>query len=575
MNSLQYQANCTDVTADQDDREVVLQGRSIAPGIGFGFAWVEEAPRNVAKVRVSESAVESERKRLHDALRAARKDLQRRIQNSRSRRDDRVKQILEVHEMMMNDPLTVERIESRISDELVTAEWAVSEEEANLVSRLEDVVDPYLQARAEDIRDVGSSILTTLSEANDGHASEAKIAERSGAQAMLTQHLFPTLAIRAHGAGVTGFATESPAVVSHAAIILKGLGIPVVGDVGNLISVARQGDEIIVDGERGSVVVRPGNETRKKYRRLARDLESETHLEDHAAVPAYTANGVRIGLMANIEHPSQMPYLLRKNLEGVGLFRTEFLILEHGTVPSEHEQFRVYTELMRSARDTPVVIRTFDIGADKNTADLHRCTGMNPALGVRGIRRHLLRDPDELRNQIRAVLRASLNARTAILFPMITNLNDIRKAKEQVLLAEAELRREGIPYCNNVRVGAMIEVPSAAILTTEILGEVDFVSIGTNDLLQYFTGADRNNPEVLAYQDPKGSAFRWLLEFVITKARELDRQKDVTVCGEIASDPEMVPILLEMGFRSLSISPARAEITRTCISNASVTTNQE
>jgi len=279
--------------------------------------------------------------------------------------------------------------------------------------------------------------------------------------------------------------------------------------------------------------------------------------------------------MANMEHPSQTPYLLRMSLEGVGLFRTEFLVLEHGSVPSENEQFRVYTNLIESTRGAQVVIRTFDIGADKNTAGLHRCSGMNPALGVRGIRRQLLRNPDELRIQIRAIMRASWNARVAILYPMVTDLDDIRKAKEQVSLAKEELRREGMPYSNDLRVGAMIEVPSAAILTTEILAEVDFVSVGTNDLIQYFTGADRDNPEVLGYQDPTGAAFRWLLEFVISKAREAGREQDVTICGEIASDPQMVPILLRMGFRSLSISPAQTEIVRSCVSNVSVTRSQE
>jgi phosphotransferase system enzyme I (PtsI) len=279
--------------------------------------------------------------------------------------------------------------------------------------------------------------------------------------------------------------------------------------------------------------------------------------------------------MANIEHPNQTYLLWHHKLEGIGLFRTEFMALERGFVPSEDEQFLAYRTLIENTKGIPVVFRTFDIGADKGTAGLHQCVGMNPALGLRGIRRHLLREPGELRDQIKAILRAAMDAKIGVMFPMVTDLNDIKKAKEHMFAAKEELRREKKVFAEHAKIGAMIEVPSAAILTAEILGLVDFVSIGTNDLLQYFTGADRDNPEVLAYHDPGGSAFGWLLDYIITKAREIGRDKDVNICGEIAGNAELVPSLLKMGFRSLSISPVHAEQIRTCIANTSVTQSKE
>jgi phosphoenolpyruvate-protein kinase (PTS system EI component) len=246
------------------------------------------------------------------------------------------------------------------------------------------------------------------------------------------------------------------------------------------------------------------------------------------------------------------------------------MALERGFVPDEEEQARIYGAVIQAAAGRPVVIRTLDIGADKATAELHRCTGLNPALGVRGIRRHRIREPQELVVQLRAILRAAAGAPVGILFPMITHRNDLQWALERLEEARRGLGKSGVAYAVEIRVGAMVEVPAAAAAAGELLSEVDFISVGTNDLLQYFMGADRDNPEVLPYYDPLDPAFLWLLRHIIAEAVRIGRGDDVTLCGEIAGNPEVVPLLLQAGFRSLSISPQAAGAVREAVSRCSL-----
>ena len=549
------------------NRETILHGKSISPGIGIGFAWCEELIREVPRYYITNSKTKEELQRFHHALRDVKTNLHKHITSAHGDLDDDLDQVLKAHEMMLHDQEILQKIENRITGELKNAEWAVDDELENTIARFEKMRDPYLQARAEDMRDLGSNILKSLSNKQFGKSFDRS---EEMTQTMITRNLFPSLAMKAHQNKAAGFATESPALFSHAAILLKGFGIPAVGNVENLLDAIEEGEEVIIDGINGLVIVRPEVTTREKYLRLGRESETRKEATIYNPVPTYTSDGVPIKLMANIEHPNQLSHFLHYQLEGIGLFRTEFLALEYGYVPNEDDQYSTYRSLIKSAQGGFVVIRTFDIGADKNSSGINRCTGMNPALGVRGIRRHIHRDPEELRVQLRAILKASLDAQTAVLFPMITDVNDVMRAKEQFFSVQQDLEQEGIPFGENVKIGAMIEVPSAAILTSEILDEVDFISVGTNDLLQYFTGADRDNPDVLSYYDPSGTAFAWLLEYIIKRAEELGRKEDVTVCGEMAGNTDLVFKLIRLGYRSLSISPVTADKIRACISEISI-----
>lgn len=286
-------------------------------------------------------------------------------------------------------------------------------------------------------------------------------------------------------------------------------------------------------------------------------------------LPIDLEDGSTLHLHGNIDHPSQVGLCLEQRLSGVGLFRTEFLVLEAGRVPGEEEQVARYRGVFEGLGSLPIVIRTFDLGGDKTVSGLHRCTGPNPALGVRGLRRHILRHPEELRSQLRAILRAANGHRVGVLLPMVTGAADITEARALLDATRNELIARDEPFNTETRLGAMIEVPSAALTLGEILPLVDFVSIGTNDLLQYLTASDRNNEEVLRYQVAETSGLRTLLELVVATARSNRRVGDVAVCGELASTPEGARFLVELGIRSLSVLPSAAPaIRRTLVATA-------
>lgn len=317
---------------------------------------------------------------------------------------------------------------------------------------------------------------------------------------------------------------------------------------------------MILDGDRGVLIAHPSAQTLAEYKARA---EMEAQREAPATLPrCITEEGEPITLRANIENPEQAKLMLVHGLEGVGLFRTEFLTTPNGQVPSEEEQYLAYRSVVDTASGRRVNIRTFDIGGDKQMGISCRCTGRNPSLGIRGIRRHLLVAPDELRIQLRAILRAAHDSDTALLIPMVTSLDDIDQTKRILTAVKENLRKEGAEFLDSIQLGVMIETPAAAIATKDILSRVDFVNLGTNDLLQYFMAADRDNEQVMDYNDPTNSAFLWLLEFILAEAGKTDRENDVAICGEIASNLEMIPRLLRMGYRSFSIAPIIADAFR-------------
>jgi phosphotransferase system enzyme I (PtsI) len=310
-----------------------------------------------------------------------------------------------------------------------------------------------------------------------------------------------------------------------------------------------------VDGTNGTVTLRPTSATIERFqlREEIGEFPGKTEVMD-----CISADGTRIVLKANIEHAEQVKLMLVHGLEGIGLFRTEFLVSANGRIPTEEAQYRAYRSVIEKADGRVVTIRTFDIGGDKPMGLAPRSTGRNPALGLRGIRRHLAESPDELRTQLRAILRAAVGAPVGILIPMVTTVVDIIEAKRHWIAVRQALDREGVAYSTDAALGAMIETPAAAISVGDILSEVSFISLGTNDLLQYFMAADRDNESVLHYQDATNPAFLWLMSHIIQQAREVGRDADVTVCGEVASDVQVFPHLVRLGYRSFSISPVSA-----------------
>jgi phosphotransferase system enzyme I (PtsI) len=546
----------------ESGNESELRGTAICPGIGIGRVRVLDRERVVLRSTIPADQAQAEKQRYNQAVQLVSDHLLEHIQEDHSDSSLSASMIVKSHQAILTDEQFHNAVQARIVAELKNAAWALELEARKIIAQLEASRSPYLASRAEDVKDLVSSIVHALSPGPKPckQASEKK----KEFQVLISGNLYPSWAIEARRFRSVAFATESNALSSHAAILLKGFGIPTVGGVSGLREQVTDGDEVIVDAVNGAVIIRPRPETVQKFAALKRQFELPEELFPLPPLGGTTKDSIPIRLMANVDNPDQIQFVRRNRLEGVGLFRTEFSVLQSNTFPTEEEQYAIYRHVFTAA-GSRVVIRTFDIGGDKQIAGLNYCVGQNPALGVRGIRRHILWHPEELRIQLRAILRAAVGCQVDILLPMVTTANDVRQAKKILKDVTEELRKEDTLFSDDVRLGAMIEIPAAAIGVGEILGEVDFVNIGTNDLLQYFVAADRDNEAVLRYENFEDKAFLWLLRFVVERATELGKEDKLTICGESASNPQLVPLLLDLGFRSLSITPTAAQSVRNAI----------
>ena len=551
--------------------EVTLKGTTICPGIGTGCAHALDREIRAVRNAIEIGQVPAEQERYTRAVQAVIDRLREHIDEVHDGFLPDALLILRAHEAMLADDQFHEGVHRRISTDHKNAEWALTEEAEQLIRQFEATRDAYLQARSEDVRDLVDHVLAVLSQPREAwHTTAPKL---TGSQVLISSRLYPSAAMVAQRYAAAGFATESRALSAHAAILLKGFGIPAVGEVSGLTGAVDDGDQVVVDGMDGLVILRPQLATLRRYAAIKHEMEGAVDVGP--PVECRTADGIQVRLLANIENPHQVRLAFQKGLEGIGLFRTEFFVLMSGCCPPEEQQLHIYREVVSAAAGRFVAIRTFDIGADKQSPALHHAPGQNPALGVRGIRRHLLRDPMELRSQIRAILRAAVGGEVGMLLPMVTTVDDVREAKGHLEDAKKELRSEGAAFSDAVKLGAMIEVPAAAIAVRDILEEVDFLSIGTNDLLQYFMAADRDNDDVVQYNDAESSAFLWLLKHIIVEAAAVGREGDVTICGEIASRSDLVRGLIRLGYRSLSISPATAPAVRAAVAETDCTESSQ
>ena len=537
---------------------MLLTGSVICPGIGIGRVVVVDTGVVVPRRRIADADVVAEQNRYTQGAEESRQRVRDHVKATYHDTPQHGAIIIAAHAAILRDESFHRSVRSRIASELKNAEWALEVEGEHHMSRFGAMRDPFFQARAEDVRDIVTGILDVLIRGGDRRIREVNAGED---HVLVTPHLHPSSAIYAQRVRAVGFATESQVVASHAAILLKGFGIPAVGRVYGLVEAAREGDTIIVDAVDGQVILRPTKQTLERYARRQHDEKSETV----APLECRAADGTRVHLLGNIGNPDQVAPILQNRLQGVGLFRTEFLALQGDTIPGEEQQVESYLQVVRALDGRPLIIRTFDIGADKQIVSLHVRTGQNPAMGLRGIRRHLRGSSEELRTQLRAILRAAGDAEVGIMIPMVTTVRDVLEAKRHLDSVRQALHAEGVRHGKHITFGAMIETPAAALRVAEILREVDFVSLGTNDLLQYLMAADRDNEDLVDYNDPKEPAFLQLLEFIITEAKRLGRADDVSICGEVASRPHQIPALLRMGYRSFSILPVMADEIRNAI----------
>ncbi len=550
-------------------QEVVLTGSVICPGIGIGRVEFVDIAGSVPHRELIPEAVRKEQTRYSYAVEAARRQVREHMKAIQHDIPEHSAVVIDIHNAILRDDIFHDSVRNRIASDLKNAEWALEIEWESFMAQFEAMRDPFLRTRVEDVRDVVTEVLDILIDPDRQHTQA--VPSRSDV-VLITPHLHPSAAMYAQRIGAVGFATESKVLTSHAAILLNGFGVPTVGGVDGLVTKLRDGDEVIVDAIRGRVVLCPSASTLGKYRTRQAKLRKKS--ESVAAIDCMTADGTKIRLLGNIGNPDQASLILQRGLDGVGLFRTEFLAMEDGTISTEDEQTATYRRVITALEGRSLVMRTFDIGGDKQISSLQVSTGRNPALGLRGIRRHLRRDSGEFRTQLRAMLRACADSDAGIMVPMVTTVDDVRKAKRRFEQTREELNTGGIACGMHVKFGVMIETPAAALQIAEILEMVDFVSLGSNDLLQYLMAADRDDEEVADYNDPDNPAFLWLLDFIITKARNLGREEDVSICGEIASRRHQISKLLHLGYRSFSIVPVMANDIREVIAKTNLLTGR-
>ena len=525
---------------------ITIQGKGVSSGVGVGpLYFYHRAKTNITRYKVED--VDAEWKRFKDAQATAIEQLGELAEKARAEAGDEAAMLFETHQMMAEDLDYEEAIEAQIKEETNNAEAAVTDVAAQFADMFAAMDDSYMQARAADVKDVSNRILDILcGVVAGGIASEVPVL-------LAADDLAPSETVQLDKSKILGFITAGGSGSSHTAILARTMGIPAIVGVGDALKPEYEGRPVIIDGGTGNVVIDPDEMTRDRLlKKRGEELRLQRLLESLKGQPNITKDGKSIRIYCNIGSPEDVHAVQVNDGGGIGLFRSEFLYLNCDDYPTEDQQFEAYKQVLSDMEDKEVIIRTCDIGADKQIGYFNLPKEDNPAMGMRALRISLTR-PDFFRTQLRALYRASAYGKLGIMFPMVTSVWEVREAKKLCEEVKRDLKAEGIPYSEDVQIGIMIETPAAAIMSDRLAKEVDFFSCGTNDLTQYTLACDRQNNDLGRFYDPHHPAVLRLLKMVADNAHKNGIW--VGICGELGADLTLTETFLAIGIDELSVSP--------------------
>ena len=542
-----------------------IHGIGVSNGIAIGRAHlISNALLEVVQYDIEIENIPLEVKRFEDAIAAVRVELNKIKSQLPSDSPKELSAFIDTHLMILNDKSLSSLPKSIIENEKCNAEWAIKKQMDSVVNQFDQIEDQYLRERKQDVIQVVERVIKILL----GHSNQIAAKNKEKLTILVAHDISPADALHFKNHKYAAFVTDGGGVTSHTAILSRSLNIPSIVALQNARTLIRDNDLIIVDGSQGVVIVNPTLEIQKHYKSLQDSWSDEQEkLQRIKTKKSITKDGALIHLFANIEVPNDIISVNASGATGVGLFRTEFLFMNRQDMPDEEEQFQAYKKVAEAMGKRPVTIRTLDSGADKQTALNNKKISPNPALGLRAIRL-CLSEPKIFMTQLRAILRASQFGNIKILFPMLSSISELRQTKLLLERAKASLRKDKVKFNEKILIGGMIEIPAAAISADIFAQELDFLSIGTNDLIQYALAIDRTDDAVSHLYNPLHPAVLKLIALTIKSAHKY--KKSIAVCGEMAGEPKLTKLLISMGVEQLSMHPSHILSVKEQVLNSSI-----